>query len=660
MPASCIYNYRTISRETFSPAGKEQFYVTSCGADMAKVRELAQDLSFIRDGQYILLDPMPENFGPSMEFWENHLLWLQNVKAVILVLSYPLPDIAEDSEVAFLLKNRIPLLPISLTPLRQMSSQAAWNKWFRNIHVLDREIPDFSDQVSAFFDHFMKEEHLKEKLDTVFCGRIFFSYRKKDLAEAYDLMHILRQIQYCQRMALWYDHSLIGGEDFNEEIRDQIAACDFFLMLVTPHVLEKDNYVRIHEYPKALEENKSIIAIETVPTDREAFSQAFPSVRLFSLAKEDLPDLIWMIRQCCEKALVKHTRRRLAENALSAEEFYYAGQAFLNGVQVEKDVQHAFSLFSKSAEAGYTAAFGELAYLSFMGIGCQADQESSEKFQSAYLEHLQKDYEQSQDVALLRLLVEAALNLADDYIRRGNGRSDLQLAADELEKILPLSLDLAGQGFEGTRTNPGTIHLKLMQIGMDLGNQQMIHAHMGDARKWLERVFYSFPSKVSGTGYGSYLFTMGIYIRQLPPGNPQDMVRKSADYFEQAAEVLGWVVREHHDSFDLADKNLAMWMKEGLEMERFDIEKAREIYMKIRKYALEMNRLRGSNRDRQNLATVLVNLSSAGVEIPDKKMLLEARDLWSGLCRDNPQRQDFRNFLNAVEHRLQVWPKNPG
>jgi len=54
---------------------------------------------------------------------------------------------------------------------------------------------------------------------------------------------------------------------------------DFFILLVTPSLLEEGNYVMRAEYPTAKKMNKMILAIEALKTDREELFHKYPDLR---------------------------------------------------------------------------------------------------------------------------------------------------------------------------------------------------------------------------------------------------------------------------------------------------------------------------------------------------------------------------------------------
>ena len=98
----------------------------------------------------------------------------------------------------------------------------------------------------------------------------FISYRKCDapLLNEADRLGI----------RLWYDERLELGKDYSYAIDESLSSCSLFILIVTPRLLENNNYVIRAEYPEAKRLKKHIVPIELEPTDRRALSMAFPDI----------------------------------------------------------------------------------------------------------------------------------------------------------------------------------------------------------------------------------------------------------------------------------------------------------------------------------------------------------------------------------------------
>ena len=68
---------------------------------------------------------------------------------------------------------------------------------------------------------------------------------------------------------------LTPGEDFDREIADSIRSCDAFSVVVTPNIVEENNYVVTTEYPAAKAGNQPIFFVVFSKTDEKRLCDAF-------------------------------------------------------------------------------------------------------------------------------------------------------------------------------------------------------------------------------------------------------------------------------------------------------------------------------------------------------------------------------------------------
>ena len=100
------------------------------------------------------------------------------------------------------------------------------------------------------------DEELVKKVKEAFEAYIFLSYRKKDTYYANIVMNAIHENDFARDIAIWFDEFLVPGEDFNDSIDEVLKKSELFALVVTPSIIEKDNYVMRVEYPNAKELNK--------------------------------------------------------------------------------------------------------------------------------------------------------------------------------------------------------------------------------------------------------------------------------------------------------------------------------------------------------------------------------------------------------------------
>ncbi len=107
---------------------------------------------------------------------------------------------------------------------------------------------------------------------------VFISYRKQDIEAVKRLVAIIRSERLYDHIRLWYDTNLAPGENYSRAIMDALHSCDLYVLVVTPALLEQDNYVMREEYPVAKKERKTILPIEMQKTDRAQLAKAYQNL----------------------------------------------------------------------------------------------------------------------------------------------------------------------------------------------------------------------------------------------------------------------------------------------------------------------------------------------------------------------------------------------
>jgi hypothetical protein len=150
------------------------------------------------------------------------------------------------------------------------------------VHGIARTDTEYRAKLKAQLENFLaSEELLKEIGEKAFTSGIFLSYRKMDLQEARDFMKDLHDTEGFEAVSVWYDYFLTGGGAFDEEIKNAIENSNAFVLLVTPHITEKnaeggDNFVVAEEFPYASRLKKPIVPVEAKPCDPASFAVLFP------------------------------------------------------------------------------------------------------------------------------------------------------------------------------------------------------------------------------------------------------------------------------------------------------------------------------------------------------------------------------------------------
>ena len=166
-------------------------------------------------------------------------------------------------------------------------------------------------------------------------------------------MRLIHKNPLCRDIAIWYDEFLAPGEDFNENIAEALEKSALFTLLVTPNLLEDQNYVMRVEYPEAKKAGKEILPVEMVKTDRAEMAAKYLGIPT-SVKGENDEEFRKRFTEGLKSIAIRENDSDPAHNFL-------IGLAYLNGIDVEKDTERAVGLISGAAEAGLPEAMEKLA-----------------------------------------------------------------------------------------------------------------------------------------------------------------------------------------------------------------------------------------------------------------------------------------------------------
>jgi len=104
---------------------------------------------------------------------------------------------------------------------------------------------------------------------------VFISYRRADKDHLYRLVKTIKDADAYPEINLWYDEIIAPGENYSQSIMTQLENCNLFVLLVTPNLLEKGNYVWRVEYKTARNLGKRILCVMAEKTDRKKLDEMY-------------------------------------------------------------------------------------------------------------------------------------------------------------------------------------------------------------------------------------------------------------------------------------------------------------------------------------------------------------------------------------------------
>lgn len=252
---------------------------------------------------------------------------------------------------------RVPILPIA----NDGGLFPRFTELAGAIHGVATTDNEFRTKLKVQLEAFLTAEEMKQRIErTAFLAELFLSYRKIDIAEARNLMKALHDLEGFEAVSIWYDNFLTAGRVFSEEIIESIDKCSAFVLLVTPNLLKKndegnDNYVISTEYPYAVRQNKPIVPVEAISTDKTKLSAMLPRV-------DKTVDMYDPVR--LRKSFTEKIDKSTYEYGIDSERAFLLGVAYYKGFGVERDTERAIRLLEAAADnvdASALEASGQLA-----------------------------------------------------------------------------------------------------------------------------------------------------------------------------------------------------------------------------------------------------------------------------------------------------------
>ena len=299
---------------------------------------------------------------------------LSQMSLVVIPITYKFlteKSIAYDVVFNYAKENGIPVLPIICEAgLDSLFAEKCGQIQYLDKFQIDKTAISFDKKLIDFLSTVLVDSEVAEKIRSSFDAYVFLSYRKKDRMFAQEFMKRVHSHKELRNVAIWYDEFLTPGKNFNNEIEEALKKSELFALLVTPSLIEPDNYVMSVEYPLALQHNKTIIPAEVVKTDKNemnTFYKGLPEI-VDGQNKGSLRDVI-----CAALKNVAVTKNDNPEHT------YYMALAYLSGIDVELDRKKGFELLIEAAEGGEKKAIRKLANMYRLGDSVKPDVEKEHK-----------------------------------------------------------------------------------------------------------------------------------------------------------------------------------------------------------------------------------------------------------------------------------------
>ena len=447
-------SFSYITRGNADPRGKAKVYFCYHPEDRGYLEHIAGLLLKKQDCAVYYYD-YEKNGEPD---WRELVPLLSEMQLLVIPVTAKFldqPNLAFDFELPYAMGQHIPVLPL----LQNSDLAVRFSKKCGNLQALDefdqdKTVVSFDEKLERFLSDVLISAEMTQRIQAAFDTYVFLSYRKKDRAYAQELMRLIHKNPLCRDIAIWYDEFLTAGEPYDKAIQAALEKSELFTVLVTPNLVNEQNYVMDIEFPEAKKAGKDILAAESVPTDREALKEKFPGL-------PDCVDAKDAVKLPAE-LLAKLKRIAIAENN-TPEHTFLIGLAYLGGIDVEKNTEMAVSLITGAAAAGLPEAMKKLADMYYNGTGVGRDIHCAVQWQEKYVASLDAQWQQlsesgieeGTDISIGEPLFWERQSLVEYYEEAGQIRQAeaalLENAsfAEELADLCPgWYLDYAGFSYE--------------------------------------------------------------------------------------------------------------------------------------------------------------------------------------------------------------------
>ena len=553
--------------------------------------------------------------------------------------------------------NRIRILPIQA----EDGVEAAFDQLFGDEHLLDLNDPDFSESLKRYLDTYVNVHHMvgiseeaAEYLNDLFPVRIFLSYRKKDREQLLACRDMIRKHEEFANAALWYDDALIPGEEFNDQIRNKLIASDIVIFIVTPSLLERDNYVMREEYPLALRENKKLLAVEMSAVDRECMKQAYPALTE-PVDGRDEAAVISALQQ-----LISDCNKQ--KKLITPLYQYLLARAYMEGNETELDIPYACHLLQEAAEAGQMEAMAQLAAYCYDGQYFQRNITAAKHYSEQALPLLYSRMKETGQDDL------SALSLGNQVIRTAEILSMICFAQNELKRAKDLCLiELEGLDYIRNmiilsgRHNYGTVYLRMGEIAAARYSFSEAMHYYEQAEKWLKAADESIGNTITRFNLMKLYVEKASLLGTLAAGSLRYLEPSLASL--RQALTIGPAIYGAEENCVLLGLNAAENMYQlAVQCEHIPNGEATAagIYAELLRHIEKMP----PRADVSDLyARTLYHAALVGQTAPDLNMLKQSHAVFSRILEnqniDDNYRTGVSQALQAVEDAIRYWPENP-
>ena len=366
--------YKT--RDNTRTKDKSKVYFTAHPKDYKYFDEIVEEILDKQNCTIFYFDDFSDDID-----YEDFALQLNQMQLFVIPITNNFLNTknrALDFELRYAIEHHIPVLPLMYGEhLEQDFNNKCGNLQFLDKFKKDETAISYEKKLNDFLSAILINDKLASEIRDAFDAYVFLSYRKKDRKYAQELMKLIHRNDTFRDIAIWYDEFLTPGENFDKEIDDALNKSKLFALVVTPNLVNEENYVMKIEYPRAKEINKPILAAESVKTNHQDLKTKYI----------DIPDCIDAYDEVkLSEAMLEFLKGLATTENDTPEHNYLIGLAYLKGIDVEVDKEKALGLITDSADKGNINAIKKLIEMYDIGDSVRRDEKERLKWEERLVE----------------------------------------------------------------------------------------------------------------------------------------------------------------------------------------------------------------------------------------------------------------------------------
>lgn len=264
------------------------------------------------------------------------------------------------------------------------------------MQLLQRDDPEYEEKLSRALQDFLVDQETVEAVERAFTHKLFIAYCREDLEQVHRLIRCIRQSEEGRRVSVWFDKYLQVGRNFEKVIFSKLDESQLFGMVLTPHLVQRDTYVKRQEYPRALEGDKEMVVFQLADADWKSLLTELE--RIADERGRAFPEGKLPVQVSRDEGFVSYVKKLLREvegsdNIEEKRELnYLLGVAYRNGIGVEFDYRYAMKKFKAAAAEGEYRSAHCLAEMFLNGVGVRRDLKQAKKWYIREIEYLFEEY----------------------------------------------------------------------------------------------------------------------------------------------------------------------------------------------------------------------------------------------------------------------------